>query len=284
MNSITKIAFGVLFISSLALADFTRNHSKEVVTDTKTNLMWQDDASVKTTKKTWSEAVSYCDNLSFAGFSDWRLPSKMELLGITDKKGEMLYDIPGKSNFKIVSAEVEKDNNQVLLLNFSDPLNRDQDFSGLVQVESALNLRFATAGNLLKVFFNEPLKGELLVEVFQGIESEDGYKMKQNFSEKVTFEQVKPGVRFIKSGTILPSSNNLKINFESVNLSAVDVKVYQIYKNNILQFLQDNELNGSQNLRKVAQPIVKKTIALNKNKLQNSSKWNAYAIETRIYT
>ena len=196
-----------------------------------------------------------------------------------DQKGEMLYDIPGKSNFKIVSAEVEKDNNQVLLLNFSDPLNRDQDFSGLVQVESALNLRFATAGNLLKVFFNEPLKGELLVEVFQGIESEDGFKMKQNFSEKVTFEQVKPGVRFIKSGTILPSSNNLKINFESVNLSAVDVKVYQIYKDNILQFLQDNELNGSQNLRKVAQPIVKKTIALNKNKLQNSSKWNAYAID-----
>ena len=111
------------------------------------------------------------------------------------KKGEMLYDIPGKNNFKIVSAEVEKDNNQVLLLNFTDPLNRNQDFSGLVQVESALNLRFATAGNLLKVFFNEPLKGELLVEVFQGIESEDGYKMKQNFAEKVTL--IKQNLQYV---------------------------------------------------------------------------------------
>ncbi|WP_445720000.1 alpha-2-macroglobulin family protein [Flavobacterium sp.] len=196
-----------------------------------------------------------------------------------EQKGEMEYEIPGKNNFKIVSAEVEEGNNQILALNFSDPLNRDQDFSGLVQVETATNLRFATAGNILKVFLDQPLKGELLVEVFQGIESEDGFKMKQNFSKKVTFEQTKPGIRFIKSGTILPSSNNLKINFESVNLSAVDVKVYQIYKNNILQFLQDNELNGSRNLRKVAQPIAKKTIALNKNKLQNSSKWNAYAID-----
>mgnify|MGYP000040883664 CR=1 FL=1 len=196
-----------------------------------------------------------------------------------EQKGEMEYEIPGKNNFKIVSAEVEEGNNQILALNFSDPLNRDQDFSGLVQVETATNLRFATAGNILKVFLDQPLKGELLVEVFQGIESEDGFKMKQNFSKKVTFEQTKPGIRFIKSGTILPSSNNLKINFESVNLSAVDVKVYEIYKNNILQFLQDNKLNGSQNLRKVAQPIVKKTIALNKNKLQNSSKWNAYAID-----
>lgn len=196
-----------------------------------------------------------------------------------DQKGEMEFDIPGKNNFKIISAEVQEDNNQVLLLNFSDPLKKGQDLNGLVEIETATNLKFATAGNLLKVFFNEPLKGELLVEVFQGIQSEDGYKMKQNFSQKVSFEQIKPQVRFIKSGTILPSSNNLKINFEAVNLKAVDVKVYKIYKNNILQFLQDNEINGSRNLRKVSAPIAKQTLYLNKNNLANYSKWNAYAID-----
>ena len=196
-----------------------------------------------------------------------------------DQKGEMEFDIPGKNNFKIISAEVQEDNNQVLLLNFSDPLKKGQDLNGLVEVETATNLKFAIAGNLLKVFFNEPLKGELLVEVFQGIQSEDGYKMKQNFSQKVSFEQIKPQVRFIKSGTILPSSNNLKINFEAVNLKAVDVKVYKIYKNNILQFLQDNEINGSRNLRKVSAPIAKQTLYLKKNNLANYSKWNAYAID-----
>ncbi|HJS01583.1 MAG TPA: hypothetical protein VJ780_11685, partial [Flavobacterium sp.] len=121
-----------------------------------------------------------------------------------DQKGALEYDIPGKSNFKIITAEVQEDNNQVLLLNFSDPLKKGQNFDGLVDVESTTDLKFSTAGNLLKVFFNEPLKGELLVEVFQGIQSEDGYKMKQNFSQKVSFEQIKPAVRFIKSGTILP--------------------------------------------------------------------------------
>lgn len=196
-----------------------------------------------------------------------------------DQKGELEFDIPGKNNFKIISAEVEEGDNQVLLLNFSDPLKKGQDFNGLVEVETAQKLKFATAGNLLKVFFNEPLKGELLVEVFQGIQSEDGYKMKQNFSQKVSFEQIKPQVRFIKSGTILPSSNNLKINFEAVNLKAVDVKVYKIFKNNILQFLQDNEINGNNNLRKVSSPIAKQTLYLKKNNLANYSKWNAYAID-----
>ncbi|NJM80030.1 MAG: hypothetical protein HC854_11150, partial [Flavobacterium sp.] len=196
-----------------------------------------------------------------------------------DQKGTLEYEIPGKNNFKIVNAEVQQDNNQVLLLNFSDPLKKGQDFDGLINVESATNLKFSTAGNLLKVLFEEPLKGELLVEVFQGIQSEDGYKMKQNFSQKISFQQIKPAVRFIKSGTILPSSNNLKINFEAVNLSAVDVKVYKIYKNNILQFLQDNQINGNRNLQKVASPVAKQKIVIKTSNLINYSKWGAYALD-----
>lgn len=196
-----------------------------------------------------------------------------------DQKGSMDYVIPGKNNFKIVSAEVQQEDSQVLVVNFSDPLSREQDFDGLVQVEGASNLKFATAGNLLKVYFEQSLKGELQLEVFQGIKSEDGFKMKENFTQKVTFEQTKPGVRFIKSGTIMPSSSNLKLNFEAVNLNAVDIKVYQIYKNNILQFLQDNELNGDENLRSVAAPIAKQKVVLKTNNLINYGKWNAYAID-----
>ena len=196
-----------------------------------------------------------------------------------DQTGSVEFEIPGKNNFKIISTQIQEDNAQVLLINFSDPIKKGQNLDGLIQIESASNLKFTTAGNLLKVFFTESLKGELLVEVFQGIQSEDGYKMKSDFAQKITFDQVKPEIKFVKSGTILPSSNNLKINFEAVNLSAVDVKVYKIYKNNILQFLQYNEINGSQNLRNVAMPIAKQTIVLKNSKLINYGDWNAYALD-----
>jgi hypothetical protein len=33
---------------------------------------------------TWSEAISYCENLSLGGYSDWRLPNKQELISIVD--------------------------------------------------------------------------------------------------------------------------------------------------------------------------------------------------------
>jgi alpha-2-macroglobulin len=196
-----------------------------------------------------------------------------------DQKGSVDFEIPGKNNFKIIGVEVADENNQTLHINFSDPIKKGQDLQGLVAVESAGNPKFAIQGNVLKVFFTESLKGDLLLEVFQGIQSEDGYKMKADYAEKVSFNQLKPGIRFIKNGTILPSSNNLKINFEAANLKAVDVKVYKIYKNNILQFLQDNNLNGKRDLRKVATPVATQTINLQNKSISNFSKWNAFALD-----
>jgi len=196
-----------------------------------------------------------------------------------EQKGKISFPIAGKDNFKIVNVEVSDANNQTLLINFSDPLQKNQDFKGLVAVEKADNLKYATQGNVLKVFFAEPLSGSLLLEVFEGIQSDEGFKMKKNFATKVSFEQTKPNIRFVKNGTIMPSSNNLKLNFEAVNLKAVDVKVYKIYKNNILQFLQDNELNGAQNLKRVSQPVAKIKLNLQKNSLLNYSKYNTFALD-----
>jgi len=62
-----------------------RDNAKEVVIDPKTQLMWQDDASVKSVKKNWQGAIDYCAALRFAGYDDWRLPKRLELLSITDK-------------------------------------------------------------------------------------------------------------------------------------------------------------------------------------------------------
>jgi len=58
------------------------SNNDEVVIDQITGLIWQrrDDG----TKRTWKEALDYCENLSLAGYSDWRLPEKKELQSIID--------------------------------------------------------------------------------------------------------------------------------------------------------------------------------------------------------
>lgn len=56
--------------------------SEKVVLDNNTGLMWQQ--TIPTEEYTWEDALSYCDDLTYAGYSDWRLPTPQELLTIID--------------------------------------------------------------------------------------------------------------------------------------------------------------------------------------------------------
>ena len=62
---------------------FSRDNRLEVVRDNIYKLMWQD-GDLPLYRMAYDEAVHYCENLNFAGFDDWRLPTVKELLSITD--------------------------------------------------------------------------------------------------------------------------------------------------------------------------------------------------------
>jgi hypothetical protein len=71
------------------------DNGEGTVTDTCTGLMWQKDtADVNGSgaiekgfpgdRLAWCDALAYCENLSFAGHEDWRLPNVRELQSIVD--------------------------------------------------------------------------------------------------------------------------------------------------------------------------------------------------------
>ncbi len=66
-------------------ASFSRDGTNNVVTDSTTGLIWQDDADAKNLEHNWSAAISYCEHLTLAGRTDWRLPSVNELWGLSDR-------------------------------------------------------------------------------------------------------------------------------------------------------------------------------------------------------
>ena len=61
----------------LALVD----NGDGTVTDPNTGLMWQKNASEI---KIWSQALSYTESLTLAGYTDWRLPNRNELHSLVD--------------------------------------------------------------------------------------------------------------------------------------------------------------------------------------------------------
>ncbi len=88
--------------------NYTRDDDKEIVTDHIIGLQWADDANVSSVEKQWltdanndacygsgdpscydtsgDTAATYCTNLALGGYSDWRLPTRKELVGIVDHR------------------------------------------------------------------------------------------------------------------------------------------------------------------------------------------------------
>lgn len=198
-----------------------------------------------------------------------------------DNKGSENYTIPGKNKFVIIDARTTSSPNAVLTLNFSEPLKQDQNLNGLVTIENAESLRYEINGNVLNVYPSNRILGEVRVNAFQGIKSEYGFTLKNDFSELVSFEQLKPAVRFISKGTILPNASSTPIYFETVNLAAVEVRVIQVYQDNMLQYLQNYDLTESYSpdFRPVGRRVAYKVIPLTKDGNQNSSYWQAHGLD-----
>lgn len=94
-----KIFLLFLISTGVLLADFTRDDNAQTVFDTTTNLMWQDDDMP--TKMKWEESKSYCENLELGGYSDWHLPTKVELDSLIDKT---VYDPSIDEAFQYVNS------------------------------------------------------------------------------------------------------------------------------------------------------------------------------------
>ena len=204
-----------------------------------------------------------------------------DAIGAEETSGENTLVIPGRNNFSIVGIDQTRGANAMLSINFSDPIQERQNFSGLVSIQRAENLRFEVQGNILNVYPENRIVGNAIVEVFQGIKSTEGYKLKQRFSETISFEQIKPAVRGITNGVILPNSSSTPFYFEAVSLSHVDVRIIKIFENNVLEYLQEGQLNNtsSYNLKRVGRRIAKKTIEIaDKNGLE-TGQWKAHGID-----
>ncbi len=197
-----------------------------------------------------------------------------------NKEEKTEIDIPAIGDFKLLSAKVIQSPEQFLQLQFSDPLDEKQNLNGLISIEEQSGLKYKISDNLIKIYTKSRVYGERKVTVYQGIKNVLGYKLKEGSENLMAFEAIKPNVRILGNGTILPSSEKgLIYPFEAVNLKAVDVTVIKIYENNILQFLQTNDIGGGDNLRQVGKPIARKRVRLDKFNIVDLGVWNKFSLD-----
>jgi alpha-2-macroglobulin len=198
-----------------------------------------------------------------------------------ERSQEEQVEVPALGDFKLMSTKVFQNPNQYVALQFSDPLKEKQQLVGLITIgdQRNLTLDFDIHDNEIWVYPPVRQMGTKTIYIEAGIRNINDYKMKETSTTEVVFEQLKPAVRFLGKGSILPSTDGMILPFEAVSLKAVDVRVSKIYENNILQFLQRNTLSGSQELFRVGKTVLKKTIQLDNTGVTDLGRWNRYTLD-----
>ncbi|HKE94951.1 MAG TPA: MG2 domain-containing protein [Povalibacter sp.] len=190
--------------------------------------------------------------------------------------GERELKVPAKDRFIVTLVTAAEDGGQRhIRVFFSDTLDPQQDFRGLVRL-SAGNATTRVDGNVLRVYTDQAADGKITLSLEPGIRNREGEVLEAGGQYPVTFSSVKPQVRFVGRGTILPDAKQLTIPFEAVNVRSVRVAAFQVYENNLTQFLQVNALDGASELGRVGRNLWRKTIPLTAADL---GQWNRYSLD-----
>lgn len=232
-----------------------------------------------------SEEGSLRHNVAIYGVTRGKGKSTIDIkwnlknIGVPES-GTMNFSVLSIDDFGVLTVRKMQEEEQYMVLNFSDPVSKTQDLKGLISLSDYNgDLRYIVDGNQVRIYTDRRLAGTHELKLNEGIKSENGKRLSKATIWELNFEQTKPKVRLANKGVILPSSDQMLFPFEATGLNAVEVEIFKIFNNNILQFLQENELTGSYDLQRVGRIVHQSKVDLSDlEPIASDSKWTPYAL------
>lgn len=148
------------------------------------------------------------------------------------------------SSLQVVRIEEEKldENSQVRII-FTEPLQPDLDYQGYLHITpTSENYRVKVDNNSLIITGPFKPREQYSIRLFPGITSVYGQKLAEqvDFTWEVKISDRNPAVEFMDSGMILPSSQNKKIVFRTMNVERLRLMVKRVKEDNMIKFFNDN--------------------------------------------
>ena len=196
---------------------------------------------------------------------------------VTDSKLEI--KIPAMNDFKVLSAEMVEASDPYIDIYFTEALDDVSDNSGLFTLNGVGRSYVQSENAHVKIFYDNPEDGPIRLTVSNAVKSHDGARLGQDYSKSFSATEDKPAVEIPITGNILPDSKELILPFRAVNLNAVDIRVIQIYEDNVLTFLQENSISGDNSLRRCGRLVYKRCMRLDSDPSKDLHKWQDYAVD-----
>ncbi len=161
--------------------------------------------------------------------------------------------------------------NPRLTLLFSDELDLRQSIEGLLQIRPAIPIRLRPSGKQLFVDGDFSYGQTYELEIHAGIRNKWGTRSKETVRRTVDFGDRKPQLRFAHDGVFLPSSQDKRLRFTTLNLRRVSLEVKKVFASNLGQFLQTQRLDsrrerrnsfGDYYLRRVGVQVAERTLEI----------------------
>ena len=217
--------------------------------------------------------------------ADYQVPVILDGKPI-DCKAKMQRELTvyAKDGFKPVIFDVDKAGSRASLF-FTQPLKEDQNLDGFVTFNKALGYKADIKGNQIDFYFdktslNNYELSELVMTVGSGIRAANGMVLQSEFPFDFDLTDNLPKVRWTDDGVIIPNVDETTVYFDAICLNAVTLRIIRVFDDNILSFLQDNELNETYGIRKAGRLEKKVRLAIDN---PYANQWKTFPIVLSDY-
>lgn len=199
-----------------------------------------------------------------------------------DDEVTLTVEIPKLGEFCLLSEQVVYQQEMGVELTFSEPLSENQVLEGLVTLRDDFGVEIETIfqrnENRLTLFFDKQNRERVKLLLAAELRSSVGHVLSSAVEKQISLLAEGPKVEILSDGFILPNSDSLLLPFRAKALKAVDVQIIQVYEDNILSYLREDQWGRMNNLKRYGRLVYKQTLRLAPTDAQS---WGNYSLDLK---
>lgn len=177
----------------------------------------------------------------------YKIKIRSGLISLLGKKGlaeekVFKYDLPPVTELVITGVSSGMDGDKKWMEVFTTQTVDDKKIKSFIKVEPSKDLNFFVNENSFRIEGNFENAQLVNLKILKGLPGLYGGELNSEFEQSVAFTNLRPSIKFTdRKGKYLMLGGQRNIEAGAINVDGVDIEVGQVFKNNIVFFLKDNE-------------------------------------------